>query len=347
LMIAAEFASTGAEEMSLFQRLSAGNGTNPFRLALCPRLIPLQLGGGLPPLVEVTCKFWEEEVALPGLGFITAMENVPADASLPVAVSCVDDTKVVASGAPARSTCAPPTNPLPSTVIANAPAGTDGGAMPVSTGTGFCNVTALLPVAVASAELTARTVTVLELGTVVGAVYMPEELIEPIAALPPATPFTCHVTAVFDDPATVAPKDFVAPARTLALAGETATVTLDPEGAVLGLEGDELFVVAVHPARAAAASGSKKSFEYRKINFSNLSIRMQTERSAFRRRTACSELCLGVSCGTTVPKDKIGHGTPEQDRHVSKDLGSTSGIRGSLSSPASSISGEREAVLRK
>jgi hypothetical protein len=217
----------------------------------------------------------------------------------------------------------------------------------VSTGTGFCNVTALLPVAVASAELTARTVTVLELGTVVGAVYMPEELIEPVAALPPATPFTCHVTAVFDDPATVAPKDFVAPARTLALAGETATVTLDPEGGVLGLEGDELFVVAVHPARAAAASGSKKSFEYRKINFSNLSIRMQTERSAFRRRTACSELCLGVSCGTTVPKDKIGHGTPEQDRHVSKDLGSTSGIRGSLSSPASSISGEREAVLRK
>ena len=38
--------------------------------------------------------------------------------------------------APAR-TCAPLTYPLPFTVIANAPAGTDGGAMPVSTGAGF------------------------------------------------------------------------------------------------------------------------------------------------------------------------------------------------------------------
>src|SRR5579862_4380379 len=57
LMIAAEFESTGAEEISLFQRLSAGNGTNPFRLALWPRLIPLQLGGGFPPIVEVTCRF--------------------------------------------------------------------------------------------------------------------------------------------------------------------------------------------------------------------------------------------------------------------------------------------------
>src|ERR1700674_2613436 len=125
LMIAAEFASTGAEEMSLFQRLSAGNGTNPFRLALCPRLIPLQLGGGFPPLVEVTCKFCDADVALPGLGFITATENVPADDSLPVAVSFAEETKVVASGAPARRTCAPLTNPLPFTVIAKAPAGTE------------------------------------------------------------------------------------------------------------------------------------------------------------------------------------------------------------------------------
>src|SRR5580693_2480458 len=146
LMIAEEFASTGAEEMSLFHRLSAGNGTNPFRLALCPRLIPLQLGGGFPPLVEVTCKFWEAEVALPGLGFVTATENVPAEFSLPVAMSCVEDTNVVASGAPARSTCAPLTNPPPFRAIAKAPAGTDVGAMLVSTGTGFCKVTVLLSV---------------------------------------------------------------------------------------------------------------------------------------------------------------------------------------------------------
>jgi hypothetical protein len=150
--------------------LSAGNGTNPFRLALWPRLIPLQLGGGFPPLVEVTCKFWEAEVALPGLGFITATENVPAEASVPAAVSCVGDTKDVASGEPARSTCAPLTNPVPFIVIANAPAGTDAGAMPESAGTGFCSVMALLPVAAESAELTARTVTVFEPGTALGAV---------------------------------------------------------------------------------------------------------------------------------------------------------------------------------
>ena len=66
---------------------------------------------------------------------------------------------------------------------------------------------------------------------------MPDELIVPVAALPPATPFTCHVTAVFDDPVTVALNDCVAPARTFALAGETETVTLDPEGGVAGIGG--------------------------------------------------------------------------------------------------------------
>lgn len=170
LMIAVEFGSTAAEEISLFHKLSAGNGTNPFRLALCPRLIALQLGGGVPPPVEVTCKIWEAEVALPGFGFMTATANDPADACVPVAVSWVDDIKVVASGAPARSTSAPLTNPLPFTVIANAPAGTDAGAIPVSTGNGFCNVTELLPDAPASAELTARTVTELGAGSIAGAV---------------------------------------------------------------------------------------------------------------------------------------------------------------------------------
>ena len=279
-------------------------------------------------------------MALPGLGFITAMENVPAEASLPVAVSWVDDTKVVASGAPARRTWAPLAYPLPFTVIANAPAGTDVGAMPVSTGTGFCNVTALLPVAEASAELTARTVTVLELGSVAGAVYTPDELIVPVAALPPATPFTCHVTAVFDDPATVALKDFVAPARTFALAGETVTVTLDPEGGVVGLEAGELFVVPVQPASAAAASRNTKSGECRKANFFHLSIRKHTESKAPGVWIACTELCLGVSRGTTVRKDKIGHGTPEQDwTYLSNDLGLRLAIAAACRARRRSISG--------
>lgn len=272
LMIAAEFGSTGAEEMSLFQRLSGGNGTNPFRLALGPRLISLQLGGGFPPLVAVTCKIWDAEVALPGLGFITATENVPAEVSLPVAVSCADDTKVVASGEPARSTCAPLTNPVPFTAIANAPAGTDAGAMPVSTGTGFCKVTAPLPDTEESAELTARTVTMPAAGSVFGAVYMPDVLIVPVAALPPATPFTCQVTDVFNDPVTVALKDCVAPARTLALGGATVTVTPDTEGGAPVFDGEELFVVPVQPASIAAAARKTKNSEYRRVNFFSLSI---------------------------------------------------------------------------
>jgi hypothetical protein len=97
--------------------------------------------------------------------------------------------------------------------------------MAASTGNGFCKVTALLPVALALAELTARTVTVLEVGTELGAVYMPKELIVPAAALPPVMPFTCQVTEVLDGPVTVALNDFVDPARTFALDGETVTVT--------------------------------------------------------------------------------------------------------------------------
>lgn len=187
--------------------MSAEKGTNPFRLALWPRLIPLQLGGGVPPVIEVTWKFFEAEVALPGLGFITATEKVPAEDSFPIAVSCVDDTNVVASGPPWKSACAPLTNPLPFKVIANAPAETDAGAIPLSIGTGFCKVTALLPDAEESAALTAAMFTVFEAGTVLGGVYTPDGLMVPVDAAPPATPFTCQVTEVFDDPATVALKD--------------------------------------------------------------------------------------------------------------------------------------------
>lgn len=176
-----------------------------------------------------------------------------------MAVSSVDDTNVVVSGAPARRTCAPLTYPLPFTVIAKAPAGTDVGAMLASTGAGFCKVTALLPVAEASAELTAPTVTVLELGRVIGAVYNPDELIVPVVAFPPVAPFTCQVTEVFDDPATVALNGCVAPARTLALDGETLTVTLEPEGGVFEFElEDEFFVVPVHPPSDTASNRNVK-----------------------------------------------------------------------------------------
>src|ERR1043166_6825631 len=49
LMIVLEFVSTGEAEMSLFQRLSVANGTNPLRLAPAPRLMALQ-DGELPPV---------------------------------------------------------------------------------------------------------------------------------------------------------------------------------------------------------------------------------------------------------------------------------------------------------
>jgi hypothetical protein len=67
-MMAFELGSTGAEEMSLFQRLSAGKGKNPPRLAPRPRVMELQLEACVEP---VTCKFTEADVLLPGLGLLT------------------------------------------------------------------------------------------------------------------------------------------------------------------------------------------------------------------------------------------------------------------------------------
>ena|SRR5260221_547147 len=206
-------------------------------------------GGGLPPLEDVTCKFCELEMALPGFGFKIVTEKFPADAAFPLAVNCVAETNVVASGEPENRTCAPLTNPLPLAVTVNAPEETEAGEIPVSTGMGFSRVTVPLPLpeTVASTALTARTVTVFEPGTLPGAVYKPEELIVPVVALPPVTPFTCQVTELFEEPVTVALNDCDAPARTFAVPGETETETVDPPEFVGPL------VVPVHPAREVAA----------------------------------------------------------------------------------------------
>lgn len=144
-------------------------------------------------------------------------------------------------------------------------------------------MTVLLPVALASAELTARTVTVFELGTVAGAVNRPDELIVPVTLLPPATPFICQLTAVFEVPATAALNDLVAPARIVALAGETVTVTLDPEGGGLEFPGLELeladtLVVPVHPASAVAASRTARGGESRNANSFHVFIRTRIDR---------------------------------------------------------------------
>ncbi len=221
----------------------------------------LHMGGVDPVPLEVTCKFSDPEVALPGLGFTTETENVPAEGALPVAVSCAADTKVVASGELANITCAPLTKLLPFTVMVKLPEGTDAGEMLVRTGVGFQSVTVLLPDAEAFAALTALMVTTLELGTLPGAVYTPEELIRPLAALPPVTPFTCQLTDVFEVPLTVALNVCADPARTLAVPGETETVT--PEGEDVPTEFDEPLVAPVHPASAAAEETSRMRSERR------------------------------------------------------------------------------------
>lgn len=113
--------------------------------------------------------FRDAEVALPGLGFSTAIENVPGLDTLPVEVNCVEDTKVVASAEPSKSSCAPLANPLPFAVIVNVPVEIEVGEILVSAGTAFQSVTGLLPVADELAELTARIVTVFDAGTAAGA----------------------------------------------------------------------------------------------------------------------------------------------------------------------------------
>jgi len=70
---------------------------------------------------------------------------------------------------------------------------------------------------------TAATVTVAGLGMELGAVYNPVALIVPTVALPPDIPFTCHVTAVFVVPVTLAMNCFVPPGLTVAEAGVTVT----------------------------------------------------------------------------------------------------------------------------
>ena len=175
-------------------------------------------------------------MALPGFGFVTVTAKFPAEAAVPLAVSCVEETNVVASAVPASCACAPETKPLPLSVIENAPVETEFGVMLFSTGIGFHRVTALPPEASESAALMALTVTMFGFGKLTGAVKTPADVIVPAAALPPVTPFTCQVTDEFDVPLTVAAKVCVAPARTVAGLGETETLMFVGDG-VPGLPG--------------------------------------------------------------------------------------------------------------
>src|SRR5580698_5803204 len=101
--IAVEFESTGSLATFLFQRLFAVNGKNPFKLPPCPVLIALHALGVVPPppppppppeLCAFTVTLIVAVVLSPVFGLFTLTAYVPAVASVPVAVSCVDETNV-------------------------------------------------------------------------------------------------------------------------------------------------------------------------------------------------------------------------------------------------------------
>src|SRR4029077_20866659 len=134
--------------------------------------------------------------------FTTTGTELLAAGALPVAVSRVDDTKLVPSATPSNETTDPATNPAPSTVSVKLPAGTGDGLTDEMLGSGRM-VTEELPVDVGDAVLAARTVTVEGLGTADGAKYWPLASIRPTTLSPPAIPFTLQLT-VLGAPVTVA-----------------------------------------------------------------------------------------------------------------------------------------------
>ncbi len=85
-------------------------------------------------------------------------------------MSCVDDTKVVVSGVPLSTTCAPEIKFVPVSVIEKLPVPVLAGFTPTSVGVGFKIVTALDPLADVVATLVAVTVSESGLGSVAGAV---------------------------------------------------------------------------------------------------------------------------------------------------------------------------------
>ena len=116
-----------------------------------------------------TRKFREEDSELPGSGFCTITEKLPAEGAVPVAVSCVEETKVVVIGELESSTCAPDTKLAPVRVREKLPRLVEDGEMPVRTGVGFMRVTALVEDFEVSAAEVALMVTELGEGSATGA----------------------------------------------------------------------------------------------------------------------------------------------------------------------------------
>lgn len=255
MMMAAELGSTEAEEISLFQRLSEGNGRKPPRLEPWPSDICEQLEVWTEPL---TWKLIADEVVLPGSGFWTVIENVPALAALPEAESCVDETKVVERAEPLRRTCAPETKLVPVTEREKLPRLVEEGEMPVSVGEGLRRVTALEEDLEVSAALMAVTEIVFGEGRTAGAVYFPEASMVPRVEEPPGVVLTDQATEMLVEPVTAAEKEYVEPARMLAEVGETVTLTVATGG---GGAGGGTMVLEVVPQEARARAAKKMNVD--------------------------------------------------------------------------------------
>jgi hypothetical protein len=155
------------------------------------------------------------------------------DASaIPDICNSADETYVVVTIVPPNDTVEFFTKPLPVSVKPKAPVDIEAGATAFKTGIGFCSVTVLLLAFVASAALVAVIVIVFGVGKLIGAAYIPFASIVPVDASPPATEFTDQFTTLLVVPLTVAAKASVEPARIVAVAGVTVTLTLPSSGFV-------------------------------------------------------------------------------------------------------------------
>jgi len=112
---------------------------------------------------------------------------------------------VVGSGTPPTIATAPATNPLPFSVMVNAPTGRFAGWTDASVGYGFKSVTVELAEVAESALLVAVTITLFGFGNLAGGVYRPPFIVivpaEPVA---PAGSAMVQVTVVVVVPVTFA-----------------------------------------------------------------------------------------------------------------------------------------------
>jgi hypothetical protein len=130
----------------------------------------------------------------------------------------VEETKVAVTALPATWTCDDATNPVPIKSRLKFVGERPGVADPfVTTGSGFRIDSVDEAEATGVACVTAVIVTVFGVGIVAGGVYKPVAEIVPVALPPPATPFTCQLTAVLLVFVTAAVNCTVDPSRACAV----------------------------------------------------------------------------------------------------------------------------------